>query len=101
MNGSTKKTFIRNTEQAKSKTLVINQEELSQTFKGAERKEKVQSCTKEPQTANVKFDIPQLNSALIIAQKIEAVENTRSRKLKSTSPLLQKDMLAIDEKVGH
>lgn len=92
------KTFVRNTELRKPKTVVINEYELKKApIKKPEVKKS--SKTETDGSRNTKLDTPDVHSALMIARKIEAVENVKPRRIKSVSSLQDSKKLAIDEKV--
>lgn len=94
-----KKTFVRNTQQEKPKTVVINEHEKKTPTETKLNDQKQDEKTKVA-CPDSKFDKPTVNSALMIARKVDAIENTKPRKVKSVASLPNVQKLAIDEKVS-
>lgn len=92
-----KKTFVRNTEQGKPKTVVIN--EQAKKIPTEPKEHKKPDGKNKAVCPGTKFDTPNVNSALLIARKAETIENAKPRKVKSVSSLTDGQKLAIDEKV--
>lgn len=93
-----KKTFVRNTVQEKPKITVVNEQSKKTS---SEPKVKDTKPDEKPKIAitTIKFDTPNVNSALMLAKKAESIQNTSHKKAKSILSLPNVQKLAIDEKV--
>lgn len=90
------KILVRNPEKPKPKTTLVNHYALKPQV---EKKTDKESARSSENGSKIRFKSPEPNSALILARKIESIENLKPRKVKSVSSL-SAEKLAIDEKVG-
>lgn len=94
-----KKSFVRNTERQKPKTVVINEQEKGKVTPEETLPKTKESEKKLQKESSTKFDIPAVNSAMMIAKKTEMVKNIKPRKVKSASTLPDINKLTVDEKI--
>lgn len=97
------KAVVRNTERPKPKTEFVQYHVASSKQQNSKKEkenhpEREKSTTRETTDSKVRFKSPEPNSALILARKIESLNNLNLRKAKSASSLPM-EKLAIDEKV--
>lgn len=101
--GNCKKTYVRNTEVNKPRTVIINEQdirtELSEKPNNTNNYTKNQNEKKVEQVA-VNLDVPNINSSLMIAKKMKDVETVRPQKTEKILKSQEKKFL-LDEMVGN
>lgn len=84
--------FVRNTEKPKPKTTYISHHGSKE-----EAKKEIEKPSEQPvsnkEDEKIRFQSPEPNSALMLARKIESLENVKPRKVKSVSSI------PVDDKV--
>lgn len=92
------KILVRNPEKPKPKTTLINHYAATQPTDRNEHANTSEKPSSSDRDSKIRFKSPEANSALVLARKIESLENLKPRKVKSVSSL-SAEKLAIDEKV--
>lgn len=97
-----KKTYVRNTELNKPRTVIINEQDVRSEL--SEKPTYKNSDTKNPngnpvEQVAVNLNIPNINSSLMIAKKMKDIENVRPQKTEKVLKSQDKKIL-VDEMVG-
>lgn len=93
------KAVVRNTERPKPKTRFVNHYLNPQQEGSKSQKPNASEKPANREESKIRFKSPEPNSALVLARKIESLENLKPRKVKSVSSLPE-NQLALEEKVS-
>lgn len=95
------KAVVRNTESLKPRTTFINHYGLKQQDGREEKENAAEKPSNSEANTKIRFKLPEPNSSLVIARKIERLEKMEPRKVKSVSSLHTEKLIADDKVLQH